>query len=165
MQTTSSPTRALAGNDQSLKLSVEGATTRHRWMRSLLRALGRRQMGELERSPKPDEDDLLGQISSLVEQTRTLVAAQTNAALTMMNWEIGRLINTEVLGQQRAEYAEVIVAAVRSSSPSNAPSRLRCCRILIRPHLALKRGPLKIASPTCQDAGLRSPVHTASYVS
>ncbi|WP_367119080.1 DUF1016 N-terminal domain-containing protein [uncultured Corynebacterium sp.] len=45
-------------------------------------------------------------------QTRTYVATRANAALTMMNWRIGRLIDIEVLGSERAEYSRQIVATL-----------------------------------------------------
>lgn len=56
--------------------------------------------------------DLFEQVSVLIEQTRAVVAAQANAALTLMNWQIGYLIDVEVLQQQRADYAEEIVATL-----------------------------------------------------
>jgi predicted nuclease of restriction endonuclease-like (RecB) superfamily len=58
------------------------------------------------------DEVLFERVTALIEQTRTVVAAQVNAALTLMNWEIGRLINTEVLRKKRAGYAEEIVATL-----------------------------------------------------
>jgi predicted nuclease of restriction endonuclease-like (RecB) superfamily len=40
------------------------------------------------------------------------VATQTNAALTLMNWQIGRMIDVEVLKEQRAGYDREIVATL-----------------------------------------------------
>ncbi|MBD0020760.1 DUF1016 family protein [Gordonia pseudamarae] len=65
---------------------------------------------ELERRGQPS--DLFDQVSALIDQTRAVVAAQANVSLTMMNWQIGHLINTKVLGEQRAEYAQEIVATL-----------------------------------------------------
>ncbi|WP_341258304.1 PDDEXK nuclease domain-containing protein [Gordonia malaquae] len=48
----------------------------------------------------------------MIEQTRSTVAAQANAALTLTNWQIGHLINTDVLAEQRAEYAHEIVVTL-----------------------------------------------------
>lgn len=45
-------------------------------------------------------------------QTRTGVAAQANAALTQMNWEIGHLIDTEVLQERRTGDAREILATL-----------------------------------------------------
>ncbi len=55
-------------------------------------------------SPEP----LFVRVSALIEQTRTTVATQANTALTMMYWEIGRLLDTEILQHQRASYAQDI---------------------------------------------------------
>ncbi|UNQ41325.1 hypothetical protein MPC38_08815 [Prescottella equi] len=54
--------------------------------------------------------DLFGRVSALVGETRAVVAAQMNAALTLMNWQIGHLIGSETLGKQRAEFAEETAA-------------------------------------------------------
>ncbi|MFD6894112.1 YhcG family protein [Rhodococcus sp. NPDC060086] len=67
-------------------------------------------MAEVERTGKTG--DLFGQVSALIEQTRAAVATQANAALTLMNWQIGHLIDTEVLAEQRAEYAQEIVVTL-----------------------------------------------------
>ncbi|MGV9748326.1 DUF1016 N-terminal domain-containing protein [Rhodococcus zopfii] len=65
-------------------------------------------MAELQR---PDETvDLFGRVSALIGKTRAVVAAQVNAATTLMDWQIGHLIDSEILSKQRAGYAEEIVA-------------------------------------------------------
>lgn len=58
------------------------------------------------------DEQLLERVSALIEQTRTLVARQTNVALTLLYWEIGRLIDVEVLKQERADYARRIVGSL-----------------------------------------------------
>lgn len=60
----------------------------------------------------PSDGSLVDRISALIEQSRTLIARQTNVALTTLYWEIGRLIDVEVLKQERAEYARQIVASL-----------------------------------------------------
>lgn len=55
---------------------------------------------------------LVDRVSSLIEQTRAAVAARTNAALTLMNWHIGHMIDVEVLGEDRAGYDKEIVATL-----------------------------------------------------
>lgn len=45
---------------------------------------------------------LVDRVSALVEQTRTFVATQANAALTLLNWHIGHMIDVEVLKEGRA---------------------------------------------------------------
>jgi predicted nuclease of restriction endonuclease-like (RecB) superfamily len=67
-------------------------------------------MAELARSG--DSGDLFDQVSALIEQTRAAVATQANAALTLMNWQIGHFIETEVLAERRADYDQEIVATL-----------------------------------------------------
>jgi len=50
---------------------------------------------------KPDEK-LLGEIRSLIEQTRSEVAQTVNSALVLMNRHIGKRINDEILKNKRA---------------------------------------------------------------
>ncbi|PPI15568.1 DUF1016 domain-containing protein [Rathayibacter sp. AY1D2] len=69
-------------------------------------------MADLERIENGGASDLFDRVAALIEQTRASVASQANAALTMMNWQIGHLIDAEVLGDQRAGYAEEIVASL-----------------------------------------------------
>ena len=62
-------------------------------------------------SIKTDEV-LFDEIRSLIEQTRSRVAATVNSALVLMNWHIGKRINDEILKNKRAEYGEQIVASL-----------------------------------------------------
>jgi predicted nuclease of restriction endonuclease-like (RecB) superfamily len=55
---------------------------------------------------------LADRVSALIEQTHTVVATQTNSALTLMNWHIGRMIDVEVLKEERAGYDREIVASL-----------------------------------------------------
>ena len=59
-----------------------------------------------------DGGALVDRVSRLIEQTRSFVAAQTNAALTLRNWYIGQMVHVEVLGEQRAAYGSKIVATL-----------------------------------------------------
>ena len=52
---------------------------------------------------------LVGEIKTLIEQSRQQVAVTVNATMTMLYWQIGRRINQEVLKEQRAEYGRQIV--------------------------------------------------------
>ncbi|HWV50330.1 MAG TPA: PDDEXK nuclease domain-containing protein [Microbacterium sp.] len=58
------------------------------------------------------EGPLVERISQLIEQTRGAVATQANAALTLMNWHIGRMIDVEILTEVRAGYDAEIVATL-----------------------------------------------------
>ena len=62
--------------------------------------------------PPGSSQSLFAQIAALVDQTRTLVASQANAAITLMYWEIGHLIEVDILQRERADYAQEIVATL-----------------------------------------------------
>lgn len=57
-------------------------------------------------------NSLFEQIRNLIEQTKNNVAIAINSSLTMMYWNIGKLINDEILQNKRAEYGKEIVATV-----------------------------------------------------
>jgi hypothetical protein len=59
-----------------------------------------------------DENTLVQDILSLIEEARSTVAAKVNAALTMLYWRVGKRINEEILKGDRAEYGEKIVHAL-----------------------------------------------------
>lgn len=48
-------------------------------------------------------------IRQLIEETRRSVAVAVNAGLNMLYWEVGRRINEEVLGNERAECGKQVV--------------------------------------------------------
>lgn len=62
------------------------------------------------RAATPDE--LVERVSSLVREAREAIASYTNATLTMTYWQVGALIDSEVLGSERAEYGAQIVASL-----------------------------------------------------
>lgn len=55
---------------------------------------------------------LLGDIHLLIEQTRSRVVQTVNSSLVLMNWNIGKLINDEILKNKRAEYGREIIASL-----------------------------------------------------
>ncbi len=55
---------------------------------------------------------LVDDLRQIINQTRSRVAVNVNAELTLMYWHIGERINREVLGNERAEYGKRIVATV-----------------------------------------------------
>lgn len=55
---------------------------------------------------------LVEQVSALIERAQSVAAAQVNATLTLRNWYIGRLIDVEVLKENRAGYDQEIVASL-----------------------------------------------------
>lgn len=55
---------------------------------------------------------LLVDVRQLIDEARAAVAATVNAGLTMLNWNIGRRINEEILKGGRAGYGEEIVSTL-----------------------------------------------------
>ena len=55
---------------------------------------------------------LVDDLRQIINQTRSRVAVNVNAELTLMYWHIGERINREVLGNERAEYGKQIVATL-----------------------------------------------------
>jgi DUF1016 N-terminal domain len=56
--------------------------------------------------------ELFADIRRMIEEARVAVAATVNAWLTMLYWRVGKRINEEVLGHERAEYGKHIVATL-----------------------------------------------------
>lgn len=52
---------------------------------------------------------LLADVRSLIEQSRGRVAAAVNAELSLLYWHVGKRINEEVLGDERAEYGRHVL--------------------------------------------------------
>lgn len=63
-------------------------------------------------TPATTSDDLVERVSSLVHEAREAVASYANATLTMTYWQVGSLIDSEVLGGQRAAYGSQILASL-----------------------------------------------------
>ena len=61
---------------------------------------------------KNDYNKILNEIISLVEKSKSQLAVQVNSALTLTFWHIGKIINTEVLKNKRAEYGKQIVVTL-----------------------------------------------------
>jgi hypothetical protein len=55
---------------------------------------------------------LVGDIKTLIAESRQQVAVAVNSAMSMLYWSIGKRINDEVLQNQRAEYGKEIVVSV-----------------------------------------------------
>ncbi len=59
------------------------------------------------------DDLLLKDIRDLIEEARSAVATTVNVGLTMLYWQIGRRIHTEILrGEDRTEYGKTILATL-----------------------------------------------------
>jgi hypothetical protein len=55
---------------------------------------------------------LLSDIRRLIAEAREHVASTANATLTMLYWQVGQRIRTDVLREKRANYGEQIVASL-----------------------------------------------------
>ncbi|HYW09323.1 MAG TPA: PDDEXK nuclease domain-containing protein [Longimicrobium sp.] len=60
----------------------------------------------------PTHVSLVIEVQQLITEARTRAASAVNAELTWLYWQVGRRIHREILGSQRADYGEEIVAAV-----------------------------------------------------
>lgn len=58
------------------------------------------------------ENDLLNELSQLVEQSQQQVVVQNNSVLTLLFWQIGFRINETILQNKRAEYGKQIVVTL-----------------------------------------------------
>ncbi|MBI1286848.1 MAG: DUF1016 family protein [Flavobacteriales bacterium] len=58
------------------------------------------------------ENRLLKELSVLIERGRQEATAHVNSTMTLVFWEIGKRINSEILDSQRAAYGKQIVATV-----------------------------------------------------
>ena len=52
------------------------------------------------------------EIKTLIEENKQQVSVAVNATMTMLYWQIGNRINTEILKDQRAEYGKQIVVSL-----------------------------------------------------
>lgn len=64
-------------------------------------------------SQKPAAPSLVAiDIRRLIEQSRHNVAVAVNAEISLLYWQVGRRINEEVLGHERAGYGQQVVASL-----------------------------------------------------
>src|SRR3546814_20358373 len=71
-------------------------------------------------------DDLVERVSSLVLEARESIASYANATLTLTYWQVGGLIDSEVLGGERDGYGLKIFA--RSEECSVGKECVSKCR-------------------------------------
>lgn len=58
------------------------------------------------------QESLITDLRTLINEARNKVALTVNTEITLLYWHIGKRINEEVLGNQRAEYGKQIVSTV-----------------------------------------------------
>ena len=57
-----------------------------------------------------EPDNLFGEIKDLIQSAKQLAALAINAELTLLYWQVGQRINTEVLKGERAYYGKEVIA-------------------------------------------------------
>lgn len=55
---------------------------------------------------------LLTELRGLITQARERLAVGVNRELVLLYWDLGQRVHVEILGEERAEYGERIVATV-----------------------------------------------------
>ena len=55
---------------------------------------------------KIEYHNILTDLVSIIEKTKTQVAIQANSSLTLMFWNIGKRIQSDILEKDRAEYGK-----------------------------------------------------------
>ena len=58
------------------------------------------------------ENELLAEVSSLIENSQKQVISLANSTLTMLFWQIGKKVNENILKNKRAEYGKQIVVTL-----------------------------------------------------
>lgn len=59
-----------------------------------------------------NKDNLLADLIALIEEGKQRVAMNTNSTLVLVYWQIGKRINEDVLGNERAAYGKQIIASI-----------------------------------------------------
>ena len=55
------------------------------------------------------ENTIASDVKQMIDASRQNVAIAVNSEITLLYWKIGKRINEEVLGNERAEYGKQIV--------------------------------------------------------
>ncbi|WP_034061094.1 PDDEXK nuclease domain-containing protein [Lacinutrix jangbogonensis] len=74
---------------------------------------------------KTEYQNILKDLVSIVEKTKTQVAIQANSALTIMFWQIGKRIQSEILENNRAKYGQEIVVSLSRALTINFGSSFK----------------------------------------
>lgn len=79
------------------------------------------------------DDALLAELRGLIANARERVAVSVNRELVLLYWDLGQRIRSEILGEERAEYGERIVATLSrqlASEFGNGFSRANVFRMI-----------------------------------
>ena len=69
-------------------------------------------MSQQETDIIQSKEGLATDVRRMIEQTREGVAQTVNSGITLLYWRIGKRIQTDVLGNERAEYGKEILATL-----------------------------------------------------
>lgn len=69
-------------------------------------------MSQQEADIIQSKEGLATDVRRMIEQTREGVAQTVNSGITLLYWRIGKRIQTDVLGNERAEYGKEILATL-----------------------------------------------------
>jgi len=69
-------------------------------------------MSEKEIKIQTSEQQLLNDLSQLIEQSKQFVIVQANSVMTMLFWNVGKRINENILQNKRADYGKRIVVTL-----------------------------------------------------
>lgn len=92
-----------------------------------------------------DAQVLVSDLRQLINTSRAQLAGLVNSALTLLYWQIGYRINSEVLNGARAGYGEQIVLTLSRHLEATAPGVVEQLRQMIYP-LAIA-GALTLQTP------------------
>ena len=67
---------------------------------------------ENQHTDTEQENVLFSNVAQIIEQRKFNIVSTANNQIVLMYWEIGKYINSSVLGMERAEYGKRIVATV-----------------------------------------------------
>ena len=67
---------------------------------------------ELQLTDTEQENIVFSNVSQIIEKRKFNVISAANSQIALMFWEIGKYINSAVLGMERAKYGKRIVATV-----------------------------------------------------
>lgn len=74
---------------------------------------GSKSVNEIQRITGQDlSSSLFVRVTALVDQSQTAVASQVNSAQTLLYWEIGRLIDADILQRKRGEEAHQAITSL-----------------------------------------------------
>jgi hypothetical protein len=74
---------------------------------------------------KIEYHNVLTDLTSIIEKTKNQVAIQANSSLTLMVWQIGKRIQTDILENDRAEYGKQILVTLSRELTTNFGSSFK----------------------------------------